>query len=79
MLTSGSTVVFGAGNFTAVSDTFFNVGVLTGYNELAAACTVMLAVFELVSATVEGVVIQIFHVMSMYYTKYDEISHYFAT
>jgi hypothetical protein len=33
------------------------VGVITGYNELTAACTVMLAVFELVSATVEGVVI----------------------
>jgi hypothetical protein len=35
------------------------VGVLTGYNELAAACTVMLAVFELISATADVVVIQI--------------------
>ena len=58
MLTSGSTVVYGAGNFTAPSDTLFNVGVLTGYNELTAACTVMLAVIELVSATAAGVVIQ---------------------
>jgi hypothetical protein len=41
----------------AVSDTLFNVGVLTGYKELAAARIVMFAVFELVSATVEGVVI----------------------
>ena len=33
-------------------------GVLTGYNELTVACTVMLAVIELVSATAAGVVIQ---------------------
>jgi hypothetical protein len=32
MLTSGSTVVFGAGNFTAASDTLFKVGVPTGMN-----------------------------------------------
>jgi hypothetical protein len=52
-----STVVYEAGNFTTVSDTLFKVGVLTGYIELAAACTVMLAVFELVSASADGVVI----------------------
>ena len=44
----------------AVSDTLFNVGGLTAYNELAASCTVMLTVFELISATVEGVVILTF-------------------
>jgi len=32
MLTSGSTVVFGAVNFTAASDTLFKAGVLTGMN-----------------------------------------------
>jgi hypothetical protein len=74
MLTFGSTVVFGAGNFTAACDTVLKVGVLTGINcfpvlgawlvttptgcdELVATCTVMLAVFELIAATVEGVVI----------------------
>jgi hypothetical protein len=74
MLTFGSNVVFGAGNFTAASDTVLKVGVLTGINclpvlgawlvttrtgcnELAAACTVILAVFGRVAATVEGVVI----------------------
>jgi len=74
MVTFGSTVVFGAGNFTAASDTVLKVGVLTGIKcfpvlgawlvttptgceELAATCTVMLAVVELVAATVEGVVV----------------------
>jgi hypothetical protein len=74
MLTFGSTVVFGAGNFTAACDTVVKVGVLAGINcfpvvdawlvttltgcdELAATCTAMLAVFEIVVATVEGVVI----------------------
>jgi hypothetical protein len=32
LLTSGSTVVLGAGNFTGASDTLFKVGVLTGMN-----------------------------------------------
>jgi hypothetical protein len=66
----GSTVVFGAGNFTAASDTVLKAGtdcfpVLgawlvttpTGCNELAATCTAMLAVFELIAATVIGVVL----------------------
>jgi hypothetical protein len=56
-----------AGNFIAVSDTLFKLGVLTdmncfvvlgvwlvttptGCDELAAACTIMFAVFEVISA-----------------------------
>jgi hypothetical protein len=35
MLTSGSTVVYGEGNFTAASHTLFKVGVLTGTNNFA--------------------------------------------
>jgi hypothetical protein len=76
MVPFGSTVVFGAGNFTVASDTFLGVLVLTSMNcfpvldawlvttpirgdELITERTATLAVFALVSATVEGVLIGI--------------------